>query len=172
MPLLLAPDPANPSHRVTRCARLTAEEPPGAPTTLGVRTVDPVSLIVTALVAGVAAGGKDAVSSLVKDAYAGLKALVVRRVAAQPAGQAAVEEHEKDPETWRAPVTKALAESGAATDDELLAAARRVLELTDPEGTAAGSYTIIASGERSVAAHTVTGNITTGDSGRAPAPGA
>ena len=45
--------------------------------------MDPITLIVTALAAGAALGVKDAASSAVKDAYAGLKALVSKRLARQ-----------------------------------------------------------------------------------------
>jgi hypothetical protein len=46
--------------------------------------MDPITLIVTALAAGAALGVKDAASSAVKDAYAGLKALVGKRLAGRP----------------------------------------------------------------------------------------
>ena len=38
--------------------------------------MDPITLIVTALAAGAALGVQDTASAMVKDAYAGLKALV------------------------------------------------------------------------------------------------
>jgi hypothetical protein len=125
--------------------------------------VDPVTLVVAALAAGAGAGAKDAAAQAVKDAYAGLKALVLRRVADTPDGELAVERQESDPATWQAPVTKAVRESGAADDAVVVAAAQRLMELLDPKGAAAGRYTITASGERSVAAHTITGNVSTGD---------
>src|ERR1700722_6846176 len=43
--------------------------------------MDPVTLIVAALVAGAAAGLKDTASSAIKDAYNGLRGLVLRRLA-------------------------------------------------------------------------------------------
>ena len=70
--------------------------------------MDPVTLIVAALAAGASAGVTDAVSQGIQDAYAGLKALVLRRVQDQPAGEVAVIEHEKDPDTWSAPLVKTL----------------------------------------------------------------
>jgi hypothetical protein len=42
--------------------------------------MDPITLIVTALVAGAALGVQDTASEMVKDAYASLKALVRRRL--------------------------------------------------------------------------------------------
>ncbi len=127
--------------------------------------MDPVTLIVAALAAGASAGVTDAVSQAVKDAYAGLKALVLRRVKDQPAGEVAVVEHEKDPDTWSAPLTKTLTTAGADRDPELITAAERLLQLADPAGANAGNYTvnIAATGDRSIAAHTIHGGAHTGD---------
>ncbi len=129
--------------------------------------MDPVTLIVTALVAGAAAGGQDAVTSLVKDVYGGLKALVLRKVSTVEAGATAVEQHAKNPQVWEGPVKEAITASGADRDEEILAAARRLLEAADPAGAQAGKYavTITASGERSIAAYTIHGGASTGDSG-------
>ena len=124
--------------------------------------VDPVTLVVAALAAGASAGVTDAAAQGVKDAYAALKSLVLRKATGRP-DAFAVEEHAADPKTYEAPVAKLVRESGAAEDAEVLAAARRLLELADPKGTAAGTYTITASGGRSVAAHTIHGNVSTGD---------
>ncbi|MFF5076023.1 hypothetical protein ACFY36_03155 [Actinoplanes sp. NPDC000266] len=127
--------------------------------------MDPLTLIVTALVAGAAAGGQDAISSLVKDAYGGLKTLVLRKVATVEAGTTAVEQHAKNPQVWDGPVKDAIATSGADHDEEVLAAARKLLEQVDPGGAREGKYTlnITASGERSIAAHTIYGGASTGD---------
>ena len=46
----------------------------------GVSGMDPITLIVTALAAGAALGVTDTASQTVKDAYAGLKALVRKRL--------------------------------------------------------------------------------------------
>lgn len=42
--------------------------------------MDPISLIVAALAAGVAASAKDVAGSAVKDAYCGLRGLIIRRL--------------------------------------------------------------------------------------------
>jgi hypothetical protein len=127
--------------------------------------MDAVTVIETALAAGAGAGMKDTATQAVKDAYAGLKALVLRRVEDQPAGEVAVVEHEKDPEIWRAPLAKTLSTAGADQDRGLIDAAQRLLRLLDPEGARAGAYTVnvTATGDRSVAAHTIHGGVHTGD---------
>ena len=68
--------------------------------------VDPLTLILTALVAGVSAGAKDTVSTVVSDAYAGLKALVLRRFKGRPAGELALEKLAENPDAWE-PALKA-----------------------------------------------------------------
>lgn len=125
--------------------------------------VDPVTLIVAPLVAGASTGLTDTAAQGIKDAYASLKALVLRRVKDQPAGEVAVAEHEKDPEVWSAPLAKTLTTAGANPDPQLIEAAQRLLQLLDSAGARAGTYNITASGERSVAAHTIHGGVHTGD---------
>jgi hypothetical protein len=132
---------------------------------LGELVMDAVTVIETALAAGAGAGMKDTATQAVKDAYAGLKALVLRLVEDQPTGVVAVVEHEKDPEVWRAPLAKTLTAVGADQDRGLIDAAQRLLQLLDPEGARAGAYTVnvTATGDRSVAAHTIHGGVQTGD---------
>jgi hypothetical protein len=127
--------------------------------------VDPVTLILAALAAGASAGVTDTVSQGIQDAYTGLKALVLRRVKDQPAGEVAVIEHAKDPDTWSAPLAKTLTSAGADRDQELVAAADRLMEMLDPDGAKAGNYTvnIKATGDHSVAAGTVHDGVHIGD---------
>jgi hypothetical protein len=61
--------------------------------------MDPVTLIVTALAAGAVLGLKDAASAAVKDAYAGLKALVKKRFVGRPKGELVLAEHQVAPQT-------------------------------------------------------------------------
>lgn len=135
--------------------------------------MDPVTLIVAALAAGASKGFTDAAGQAVKDAYASLKKLVLHKVSGTPSGAVAVQEHEVDPDTWQAPVTKLLAESGAGNDQTLVGAAKRLMELLDPAGAQAGKYVvnITAFGERSVAAHTIHGGVSTGDTHTTPGSG-
>lgn len=127
--------------------------------------MDPVTFIVMALAGGASAGLTDAVSQGIKDAYVGLKSLVLHRVKDQPAGEVAVIEHEKDPDTWSTPLAKTLTNAGADQDPELVTAAERLMALLDPAGAQAGKYTvnIAATGDRSIAAHTIHGGVYTGD---------
>ena len=82
----------------------------------GVGRMDPITLIVTALVAGAALGAQDTVSAMVKDAYVGLKALARKRLGGGPGAELVLAKHEQDPETWQAPLVAELAKTGADGD--------------------------------------------------------
>ena len=103
--------------------------------------MDPVTLIVTALAAGAVLGLKDVTSAAVKDAYAGLKALVKKRFAGRPKGELALAEHEGS-QTWDEPLAAELAAAGADRDDELVTAAQALMRLVDEEGFEAGKYIV------------------------------
>ncbi|MBD1865032.1 MULTISPECIES: hypothetical protein [Trichocoleus] len=85
--------------------------------------MDPITVILSALVAGAAKATGDAVP----DAYKGLKALIQKKFAGKPVAEAMLEEHEKDPETYAAPLKKNLVEAGADKDEEILKAAQELL---------------------------------------------
>lgn len=90
--------------------------------------MDPVTLIVTALTAGAAAGSQSFVTDSIKDAYAGLKALIKRKFAGKASAEMVLSEHESDPETWQAPLKKALTQEHLDQDTEILQAAQALLE--------------------------------------------
>jgi len=107
--------------------------------------IESIDVLVAALSAGAAAGLKDTASSAVKDAYAGLKTLTSKALRGEgddPSDDAVIVAQLADPEAHQDELRKALAAANADEDAELAAAARRVLALTDPEGTSAGKYRI------------------------------
>jgi hypothetical protein len=114
--------------------------------TLGGVGMDPITLIVTALAAGAALGLTDTASSAVKDSYAGLKALVRRRLAGRPDAELVLARHEQTPETWQAPLMEELNQAGAGHDANLVAAAEALMRLVDAAGARSGKYTIDARG--------------------------
>ena len=89
--------------------------------------MDPVSLIVGALLAGL----KDVGSMAVKDAYTGLKSLIVKRLQAQgkPEGELAVKKFEKKPETRQADLKALLKEIRVQNDFKIIKAAQKLTEL-------------------------------------------
>jgi hypothetical protein len=112
--------------------------------------MDPITLIVAALAAGAASGLTDTASSAIKDAYAGLKALVRRKLGGGPSTDLILAEHEQAPQAWTDPLTAKLAEAGADRDDSLVAAARELMGLVDAAGARAGKYSVDARGAQGV----------------------
>ena len=84
--------------------------------------MDPITLVVTAVALGASAGLKDVAAQAVKDAYAGLKRLLVRR-AVDVSGV----ERKPDSPAQRAALTETLTDAGGV-DDELVAAAHAVTD--------------------------------------------
>lgn len=112
--------------------------------------MDPISLIMGALAAGAASGLADTATGAVKDAYAGLRDLVWRRVAGRRVAQTALEEHETAPQVWQAPLSAELVAVGADTDVQIITAAQRVMALVDEAGSASGKYLVDLSGAQGV----------------------
>lgn len=111
--------------------------------------MEPLTLILTALVAGVAAGIQSTSGSAIKDAYEGLKALIKHKFAGNAAAELTLDQHEKDPQTWEKPLKKALADVQAEKDPTVLLEAQKLLSLIKSTSQAAG-VTVAVSGERAV----------------------
>ena len=92
-----------------------------------------LSLILTALTTGAAAGFKETASQAVKDGYAKLKALLQQKLAGTPPALVALTEHEKQPNIWKAPLEEGLRTTGADQDQEIIAAAQHLLSLAQPQ---------------------------------------
>ncbi|MFC8507349.1 hypothetical protein ACFU3J_10525 [Streptomyces sp. NPDC057411] len=92
-----------------------------------------VELILAALATGAAAGVSETAGTAVRDAYAGLRDALRRRAggAADPATRELLEAEEVEPGLWEARMRGRLEETGADRDEEVLAAARLLLERAD-----------------------------------------
>lgn len=90
--------------------------------------MDPVTVILGALsVAGAKVGDQ-----IIKDGYAGLKALIVRKFgAAQPKLQEHIDAYTEDPDTWEKPVAKALRDAGVDRDQEVVDVAAELLKAAE-----------------------------------------
>jgi hypothetical protein len=108
--------------------------------------MDPISLIMAALVAGASRAGATAVDQAGKDAYDRLKVLVERRFGGDPAKRRALESLEENPAGPAGALTEALVASGVRNDAEALHTAQQLLEHRDPEGAARGVYTVRVGG--------------------------
>ncbi|MBS9394340.1 MAG: hypothetical protein HEQ29_14765 [Dolichospermum sp. LBC05a] len=112
--------------------------------------MDPISLIIAALVAGAAAATKDTAGKAVKDTYEGLKTLIKKRFESKPEvkdAQAFLDGHEKDPETYEKPLKKKLVEAGAKEDEKIIQAAQKLLKEEKPEEFKAGKYNVQIAGD-------------------------
>jgi hypothetical protein len=87
--------------------------------------MEPITLIVTSLALGAAAGLKPTAEQVIKDAYAGLKSLIQRKYA-----KVSVAQLEEAPESKarRAVVEEDLTKTGADKDEEILRQARMLLD--------------------------------------------
>lgn len=98
--------------------------------------MEPVSIIVAALVAGAAAAFKDTAAQAIKDAYAGFKALIQRKY-----GGVSVDalERKPDSEAKQLSVREDLTDAGAGTDQELLDRAKALLDAVKTHDQAAAA---------------------------------
>jgi hypothetical protein len=103
-------------------------------------SMNPVGLIVAALAAGTALGLHGTGGPVVRDAYALLWSRVRRRLASRPDAAMVLSRHAEAPQTWASRLGAELAAAGAAADEDLLAAARAMLELAAAAGYRAEDY--------------------------------
>ena len=87
---------------------------------------------------------------MVKDAYAGLKALAKKRLGGGPGADLVLAGHEQAPETWQAPLMAELAKTGADGDRDLIAAAQALLDLIGEADGRTGKYTVDVRGAQGV----------------------
>ncbi len=102
--------------------------------------MDPLTLILTALVAGAAAGTQSTAAEGIKDTYHGLKALIQRKFAGKPDAELALLKHEEKPEVWKAPLKDALIETAADRDEEIIKEAQKLMALVNPQQAAIGKF--------------------------------
>jgi hypothetical protein len=100
--------------------------------------MDPASLILAAVAAGATAGITSVANASIQEAYAGLRAQVIRLLAGH--GHA-LEQFEQRPETYRADLMEALTAAGPLPRD-LVTAAKAVLDLADPDGVITHKFTV------------------------------
>jgi hypothetical protein len=111
--------------------------------------MDPVSLILGALVAGGTKGVGEAAAAAVKEAYAGLRDALRWRLRT-PEAQKAVEEYTADPDNHRLVLEAHLKQAGADADPVIVRAAEAVMAQADPAGSSAGKYLVDLRGAQGV----------------------
>ena len=105
--------------------------------------MDSISLIIAALIAGMT----KAASDIAPDAYQGLKSLIKGKFVRKSNAKAILAEHEKDPETYEAPLKKILLEAEVDQDPEIISAAQALLEKVKPQESASGKFNIVFKGD-------------------------
>ncbi len=96
--------------------------------------MEPVQAIVTALELGAAATDVANAHPATARAYAELKNLILAAFGEDARARRALEDHAEDPDTYQRPLVKALMETGAARNADVIAAADRLLQIRQPQG--------------------------------------
>ena len=104
-------------------------------------TSNELDILRAALTTGVATGFKDTATTAVRDAYGAFKALLQRKFAGNQKYETALAEYEADPDTYEKPLRKMIAEEQLDRDQEIIAAAKQVLMLTQQQA-ASGQFTV------------------------------
>ena len=87
-----------------------------------------VDLILAALTAGATAGISDTASSVIRDAYAGLREAIRHRLAQQGKGAVqALDGDKSKPEVWQPRLREELLRAGLDQDERIVAVARELL---------------------------------------------
>lgn len=112
--------------------------------------MDPITIILTALAAGVATGLTDTTKTAIADSYTALKGAISARFTGNTPAEVALQEYPQDPDTYDKPLRKHLTENGMADDEHILALARAIVDHKDATGTTVGRYVVDARGARNV----------------------
>ena len=104
--------------------------------------MDPITLVITALLSGAASAGQAIAGDTIKEAYTGLKNLIQRKFAGKPEAELALTNHESNPTKWEAPLKTALAQTQVDQDQEIIAAAQKVMQLAQSEQGTMKNYAI------------------------------
>jgi len=106
--------------------------------------MDPVSLILSALVTGAA----KAAAGAAPDVYDGLKALIKRKFESQNKADSSslLDKYEQKPEKTRPLLEDELTESGIDKDEEVIKLAQQLMEQLNPQEAAEGKFNIQISG--------------------------
>ena len=108
--------------------------------------MEPITLIMAALVAGAAAGVQSTASEAVRDAYRALKGAILGRFGDRPEVAVTLEKAEQKPDVWGEPLKEVLQEVGADHEEEIVAAAEELIRLARPDVDEAGKYNLQITG--------------------------
>jgi len=83
----------------------------------------------------------------IQDTYNGLKSLIKRKFSGDAKAEMVLEEYESDPETYEVPLKKKLTEVGADRDEEIINAAKALLEQLELQQSSSNKYQVEFQGE-------------------------
>ncbi|MFP4349189.1 MAG: hypothetical protein ACLFQY_12955 [Desulfococcaceae bacterium] len=116
--------------------------------------MEPITVILSAIVGGAAAAGKDIGGKVVKDTYAGIKSLIAAKFTHQPEAQKTFRQIEQNPEdkTERQNLASQLKTIDAENDQELLTLAKSLLTELGRQGLLkTPDYQAVLSGSGAIA---------------------
>ena len=90
--------------------------------------MEPVTEIIGAIAAGAAAATKDTASQAVKDAYSGVKSMILKHFSNKnkAEGEMVLKNYTTKPDTWKAPMKEALIETDAGKSADIIAAVEKL----------------------------------------------
>ena len=105
--------------------------------------MEPITLILTALVAGLSAGTQTVATQAVTESFQTLKALLQRKLTGKPKALETFADYERDPGTYEKSLQKTLIDIGIdeRQDRDLIAAATQVMKLV-PQANIASNQII------------------------------
>lgn len=121
--------------------------------------MEPISLIIAALIAGATAATKDTAEKAVKDAYEGLKTLIKRKLEGDPIGQGLVDAEPEKIKKGEELLKDSIKNADVDQDEEVLKAAKKIMEKEDPEGASTGKYNIKAEQIKGIVGDISGGNV-------------
>lgn len=104
----------------------------------GVNAMEPIAIILTALVAGATAAAKDTAGTAVKDAYNGLKHLLKKKFEGDPLAQAVVDAKPEDIDKAEGLLKTKITEFSVEKDTEILRAAKTLIDTLNSESVIQG----------------------------------
>jgi hypothetical protein len=115
-----------------------------------VRLMEPITLILAALALGASTARQDEMSTAMRDAYARLQALVMKRFRHSAEAELVLARYESAPDVWEARLGEELSAAAAESDVELVETAQALLGLADRAGARSGKYKLTISGGQGV----------------------
>ncbi|MGK7957774.1 MAG: hypothetical protein AB4063_21365 [Crocosphaera sp.] len=109
--------------------------------------MEPISLIMTALVSGATAACKGTAETVVKDAYEGLKTLIKRKFEGDPLAQAMVDAKPEEIKQAEGLLKGKISDAGVDKDPEILKVAQKLLKQAKSDESATGKFNVEFKGE-------------------------